>query len=175
LETEKISPRSSLNKRLWSTHLKLISHALKYLLDYNIYFCFFKFQKILSKIQNCLWGGNFSSTAFWPEGDRRAFRFVSSTQTNSKQSLFSNEHPSRLTDFASIPPRVESYKDNTVPSWEQCRGRHLQVIVLIPWDAEGLGARYCIWKQILALPCRVCCFGTDSWSKEENTCWLYFD
>lgn len=114
-KVQKASPCSSLDRGLWDTHINHISRALRYLWDCNIYFCFYMIQRTLTKIPNDLHKEN-SSTAFWPEGDQRAFPLISSKQTNSKQSLFSAEHPPRLTDFASIPPRVESYQNKTVPS-----------------------------------------------------------
>lgn len=104
----KASPCSSSDKSLWDSHINHIAHALKYLWDCNIYFFFYMIQKTLTKIPNDLCTEN-SSTAFWPKGGQRAFWLISNTQTNSKQSLFSTKHPSRLTDFASIPRRVESY------------------------------------------------------------------
>lgn len=109
------SPCSCSDRSLWDIHINSISHAPKYLWDCNIYFCFYMIQKTLTKISTNLWTEN-SSTAFWPEGDQRAFQLISSKQTNSKESLFSTEYPSRLTDFASIPPWVESYQNKTVQS-----------------------------------------------------------
>lgn len=108
---QKASPCSSLDRGLWDTHTNHFSRALKDLWDCNIYFCFYMVQKTLNKILNDLCIEN-SNTAFWS----KSFRLISSTQTNGKQSLFSIEHPSRLADFTSIPPRAESYQNTTVPS-----------------------------------------------------------
>lgn len=172
---QKASPCSSLDRSLWDTHTNHFSCALKYPWDCNIYFCFCMVQKTLNKILNDLCIEN-SNTAYWTESDQRAFdSFLMNRQIVNKAYSALNIRLGWQISQTSLqewnPTRIWLCQVN----WVHCRGQHLQVLFLLLPDTESLGARYYIWKSILAFPHETYCFGTDSWIKEENTHWHYFD